>query len=69
LQYWRDGLKYGKFLEHKTEGLCQDLGVSYGDYDGKKDPHTAPDGGNGFLVGSGRKDSGQKTMPGLVARR
>jgi hypothetical protein len=54
-QYWRDGLKYAKFLEHKTEGLCQDLGVSYGDYDGKKDPHTAQDGGNGFLVGIGRK--------------
>jgi ADP-ribosylglycohydrolase len=48
-QYWRDGLKYGDFLKHKTEGLCQTLGISVGDYDGTTDVQTFRDGGNGFL--------------------
>ena len=49
--HWRNGLKYGDFLKQKTDGLCQILGISEGDYDGTRDPHTAMGGENGFKYG------------------
>lgn len=47
---WQDGLRHGAFLKEKIEGLCQYLDVSKGDYEGRANPHTALDGGDGFLT-------------------
>lgn len=47
--HWRDGLENRQWLESKTDALCQVVGITKGDYKGKDDRDTLPDGGRGWL--------------------
>jgi len=47
---WKNGLTQGAWIMGKAEGLCDIIGITKGDYDGKKDSDTALDGGKGILT-------------------
>ena len=47
--HWKHGLGNEEWLMNKAEALCRVLHVVDGEYDGKEDKDTHPDGGRGFL--------------------
>jgi ADP-ribosylglycohydrolase len=47
--HWKHGLRHEAWLMAKAEALCQVLHITKGDYDGKADKDTQPDGGRGFV--------------------
>ncbi|KAK0610702.1 ADP-ribosylglycohydrolase-domain-containing protein [Bombardia bombarda] len=47
--HWKHGLLHGEWLIGKAEALCKVLEVLDGEYDGKQDADTLPDGGKGLI--------------------
>jgi hypothetical protein len=48
--HWKHGLRHGDWLMGKAEALSQVLGLTSGEYIGKDDKDTHPDGGRGFIT-------------------
>ena len=47
--HWKHGLGHEEWLMGKAEALCQVLGLVDGQYNGREDKDTHPDGGRGFV--------------------